>query len=507
MDPCSVKIASGTLFDVVVMAGGAGTRLLPLTAGGNPKALVTFCNRPLIWYTIHPWVAAGCRQFTVCCPATTRESLELFLSACRDFNGVDFVFVDVAAADDDAPRGSSMTDGSESAASRGDGGCTGDSANALRRFLAHRRQTKAAARDVLVLSCDTILAGAVDLSAFIRGFYNSYASASMLFYEPLDLKGADVQSQTDCVAIETSPEELAGSGIRHGRAHFVCPTSALEDGKLTLQAGFLARRPQLIFTSKNVDAHVYLLRSWVLELLDLHRTIDSVKLDLLPKLASAQLPRVNAHDCSVRLPNDKLGMQQPLPQHWALKPGDRVTGSGRQGAAPCHTYDVSDFNSMQEAAPPAWDDLRVFATIYRSTRDSHIVRVNTLAAYRAATNYALVGMSAAAAPAITQLVAPYLKHETAVALSAAADGDVPRVKNSGLLSLPAASAKVFDSVVGRNVTIQDGATVRASVLMDGCHVGKNVVVEGVVLCANGSVSEDATDCAITENGEQTDLRK
>jgi len=37
---------------VIVLAGGAATRMQPLTAEGRPKALLPVANRPMLWYCL-----------------------------------------------------------------------------------------------------------------------------------------------------------------------------------------------------------------------------------------------------------------------------------------------------------------------------------------------------------------------------------------------------------------------------------------------------------------------
>lgn len=58
-------LTTGLPIDVVIMAGGKGERLLPLTKS-TPKPLLPVGGKPIVEYTINRLIKAGVRDFTFC---------------------------------------------------------------------------------------------------------------------------------------------------------------------------------------------------------------------------------------------------------------------------------------------------------------------------------------------------------------------------------------------------------------------------------------------------------
>ena len=500
-DPCSVHSLANTCLDILVLAGGPGHGLHPMSPS-TPKAMVPVCNRPLIWYALKPWADAGCSTFFIC--TNDMLPMEPFLRNCVDFDGIVFHFFGPAYRSPAARR-------EDTKAVTGDGTC-----DAIRAFFAYKQTLDRAdsrlLRDTLVLSCDTILAG-VDVQPFIAEFYKSFSSAAVMYRTPLQAKESDKktlykealhyagleESDFDAapsldvfgmhpLAQARSPPDVPHPVLKpqHRRLHL----SFEEDDRphtLTLSAGFLARRQHMVFTSL-FDAHVYLLRSWVVDFVansNDEAELRSIQRDLLPRLCESQYWTISGDGTSASN-GDRLGYGKPIPRHWAL--AQQYTDPAEaKGDSSLSMYVM---NSMQGLLPKPWDTLRVFAAIYNGDKgeDSpRIMRVNTTEKYKYLTKHILQQMTeGAAASPISKLAGPQIMEETVGVEHQA------HVKNSALLSVPPPDTKVEGSVIGRNVTMGAGCRIIDSVVMDSVEIGSNCVIQDSILCPSCQLESGVT---------------
>ncbi|XQJ28489.1 Nucleotidyl transferase, putative [Leishmania guyanensis] len=231
----SSDTAASCLLDIVVFAGGDSLDLMPLTAV-EQKTMLRICNRPLIWYSITPWIEAGFRSFFLCVNEDY-ATLRAYLS--RAFDGVDFHYILVPSNVGDHPSTTcdavkaylkykealrlgeedtlAQTSGGAlncedtvinaegsgchfpqvaslhetqlyrgASESRNHGGC----ANPINRdpLKLERMNSAGLPRDALLLSCDTILVD-VDVASFVERHYASLASVTAMLYRPLCKRG------------------------------------------------------------------------------------------------------------------------------------------------------------------------------------------------------------------------------------------------------------------------------------------------------------------------------
>lgn len=245
-NPEHIAHASQTLFDVVVLAGGDGSRMTPVSDGA--KCLAPLLGRPLLWYVLLPWVHAGCRRFYLCAPKAIVNDLRedigpLFSSrssssntatsvaspiaaqpvpaSAASINGVSFEYVetDVLGATDAIASGASKTDATTGNVSGKDLSATSGgnepspssvgpprTAQALRCYHQYKLRHKQPLRDVLVISGDTIACG-LDLTPFIHHFYTSLSSFSALLYTKPELPPPPKQPGNDDAAAAGHKEE------------------------------------------------------------------------------------------------------------------------------------------------------------------------------------------------------------------------------------------------------------------------------------------------------------
>ncbi|RNF00986.1 GDP-mannose pyrophosphorylase [Trypanosoma rangeli] len=325
----SPAVAASQLFDVVVFAGGKADGLRPL-CDNEPKPMLCICNQPMIWYCLYPWYAAGCRTFFV----TVNEdyaALQSYLH--RVFHDVEFVFVLVPFTQNEAPS---------------------TTCDVVKAYLEHKESLLPSklghARDALLLSCDTLLPG-LDLEPFIRNFYCSVASVSVLLFRPLKnthtpaAAGTKANRKHDtgfppkpytfrytCTAYEELDEAVNGTSTANSRGdgetdrdtngpcsyrlHIMCPYE--ERLRPYVSMGFGARRPNLTFACDTTDAHVYLVRHWALHAIaDSAGEGRSVQRDCIPFFALNQHSTINEKHSLFARPENKI--KYNIPKHWLFE--------------------------------------------------------------------------------------------------------------------------------------------------------------------------------------------
>lgn len=227
----STDTAASCLLDVVVFAGGDSLDLMPLSTV-DQKTMLRICNRPLIWYTLTPWIDAGFSTFFLCVNEDY-AALRAYLS--RAFSGVDFHYilvpsnvgdhasttcdavkaylrykealrlgeedpliaaddldehedcrmsVDRAGARDAAPHRANSH--SRRSATSGTGGGSRDP------LKLERLNSAGVPRDAILLSCDSILVD-VDIASFVERHYTSLASVTSMLYRPLCKRVGDTR--------------------------------------------------------------------------------------------------------------------------------------------------------------------------------------------------------------------------------------------------------------------------------------------------------------------------
>lgn len=612
--------AASCLLDVVVFAGGDSLDLMPLTAV-EQKTMLRICNRPLIWYSLVPWIDAGFTTFFLCVNEDY-AALRAYLS--RAFSGVDFHYILVpsnvgdhasttcdavkaylrykealrlgeedtlAASSDMAEREDSLTNIDRATSHRAGSAARRTSANAPASgggggsrdpLKLERLNSAGLPRDAILLSCDTVLVD-VDIASFVERHYASLASVTAMLYRPLRKragegkggrgKGAAAAAEApqstfthafSCVAYEendaassTALGATAGAGSAQGfrgrggggpsgphaganvasssylayggadaaaaegshvsqhRLHYIYPLDGKPEVRITM--AFAARRPDLTFAADVVDAHVYLVHRWVLDLIAESAGIAdmTVRKDILPLLARSQHTTVNTSERSFVTPSEKLHINVPL--HW--------TGEGAD-------ISVQSLNAAKGLPlPESTDPLRVFCSVYEEHPDvaCRIYRMNTRDNYRAlhneiiaAKSYQLqldepavhsgAGAGAGRAgrgglpsllqhvpaghhggagagahgdgkppPALGTLALAALLPDNPITIKEKAADQQVYIVSSFVDSVPPPNVFITRSVIGAHVTLAEGARITDSILMGNVEVGGGAVISHSVV--------------------------
>ncbi|ORC87019.1 GDP-mannose pyrophosphorylase [Trypanosoma theileri] len=528
------SLAASLLFDVVVFAGGAAPGLTPL-CDNEPKPMLCICNRPMIWYCLHPWITAGCQTFFVC---VNEDYAALQRYLCREFPAVTFVFVLVPLTLNEAPS---------------------TTCDVVKAYLKHKESLKpdklGQPRDALLLSCDTFLPG-VNLEHFIRNFYCSVASASILLFRPMKSTrtataettgpsssssggggGKNDKSQAEpykyrlvCTAYEEKDDEEQTNGLQktksrdqgnatnvhHHRLHFIAPHE--EKPVPRISVGFASRRPNLTCTADTMDAHVYLVRDWVLHAMAEYAGEGmTVQRDIIPFLARSQHSTLNAEENVFLRPDSKI--KYNIPNHWL--------------------YEKESFVHLLNACPAPVlpveaDNLLVCCTIYEEREDEpmRVYRVKTREDFLAVNREILTakcdlhGLNEPVVNASNtqqqqqkqkqqqqkqskqqggKYLAPATFSETtqmpasAFVLSSLLP-DSPftlqmkqgihqvQIKRSFLRSLPSGNVYITSSIIGSNVTLGVNARITNSVILDNAEIGANAIITNSIIGSSAMVN-------------------
>lgn len=541
-----VHVSCGLLYDLVFLAGGAASKLSPL-CNETAKPLLPIGNRPLIVHAVRPWVDKGARTIFICAPDYDILAVEKALKEEFDKAVPNLLFVFVAAP---AFHGGQDDDDSVSIPT-----VSGD---ALVKFYEKKQELKGTPegipRDVLVVSGDTILAK-VDIEPFINNFYSSYASVNVLLWRPkqVDKSAAAAatksggkagkapqrfpdkkswQHEYSCVAYEeTLPNALASSNtldgasealVEHHRLHYIQSSS---DAAPTISVGFAARRPHLTFCADVTDAHVYLLRQWVVEFIVADRKKEqpvldgaSLRLDVIPLLARSQHALVHSEEKKFVTPLERL-MTSAVSAEWAT-----------DLSSPQAIGSLSSVRMSTNPTAPVLagaDALRVTCTIYQEpasiAENRHAIRrVNTRDNYLAihheilqtlpppgmltvaedVTAMGLVCLEVFAKEhddVISKVNPSFTTHVTQSLIRSPPTNNSTFITRSivGLRVQMGVNVRIVNSVIGDNVELQDNATVVNSVLGVGAGVMAGVRIASCFAPAGVFVAKDASDIVVT----------
>ena len=409
-------------FQAVILAGGYGANMYPLTEG-TPKVLLPVANAPLISYQIKLLQKAGVRDALV---VTVRGEQELaikeylFRTAAGQFEGIDINVVGIEEQEDTVP--------------------------VLRAIKDH------IFTDFFLISGDLITEASIHSLA--DAFRIRDASVVMLLKE-LDVskdaikqRSRESNSIVDYVGLVRERD----SNAEHPRVLML--QSSTEDEELAIPKSILKRHPNMEMRTDVSDAHLYVFRRWIMDLIVDKPGLSSVRNDLLPWLVRMQFAKGNAF-----------------------------------GNAPPTLALRMSCNRLR--ATPANDLVRCYALVLK-VKGPYCVRVNTVPSFtRANTEVRVhpVGPST-----------PWLKPESKLSPEHAKLFRKSLIDRGCVFGEKVA---LKNSVVGKHCKFGDGCKINNCVIMDYVVIGAKAVLQNCVVCGNANVGDAAelNDCKIAANGE------
>ncbi|KAG8741172.1 hypothetical protein FRC10_003217 [Ceratobasidium sp. 414] len=305
--------------------------------------------------------------------------------------------------------------------------------------------------DVIVLPCDFIPPPSLSLTTLLNAFREDVDEpiAAVLLYErsvPPDGKDKGIESM-----VCPGPKLTVGLDEATRTLIYVDGDDDGED-ELEIHMGLTAEFPKARFTTRYLDSHVYVLRRSVLGVLKEHNGLLSFREEVLPWLC-------------------KLGYRKSKRDRWGptLKPQDPtlrlavlhttthihrdpITGMITNAPTSPEIPTPYDDDHTEEGKAQVGKPLRTAYVVHRA-KDGFAGRGNTIPGYMELNRQALARLT---------------------------------TKQPGKPAQPHA-----DSVVASNVTIEERASIKRSVIGEHCRIGKNVKITGCVVMDHVEIAEGA----------------
>mmetsp|Transcript_2676 Transcript_2676/g.6287 ORF Transcript_2676/g.6287 Transcript_2676/m.6287 type:complete len:480 (+) Transcript_2676:232-1671(+) len=411
----------GSEFQAVVLAGGPGSGLYPLTQA-SPKVLLPLANQPMLYYQLMALEKAGFAEVIVAVTKDQEEDIGAYLS--QFYPGqIRVDLVGLSEPDGEAPEAEAGT------------------AEVLRKL--REKITK----DIFVVSGDVVtMASLQDMADVHR---TSDAAVTMLLKQHPDAQLKEERSKLRKMTKQVInyfgvvPGNTVGTkGQTSGRV--VLMKSAAQEDPVSVSKQLLRREPRVRLHSDLFDAHVYIMRRWVVELLcsesdDLAsrraRSMATIRTDFLPFVVNQLQPNAaNPEVCKL--------MNRLVPS--------------------CNSDDMDEDDVMddeltlgQSASQRSAQKITCQALILPS--NSLTYRANTLYSY-AATNHALANLPRGAPT-------PW-----------------PRPR----------AAKYKETIVGESTEIADTASIRNCVIGSHCKIGPDVEISNTIIMDHCTIEANAS---------------
>jgi len=388
-------------FQIVILAGGTGSRMYPLTEG-SPKSLLPVGNRPLISYLLELLERVGFNEAIFITNSSDANELEKFISEM--YKGKLKVVFEVLK----------------------------DSLGTAEALLKIKDRIHT---NFIVVSCDLIVQeGFLHRMADIHRTREAAVTALFHKRSPSANNEEDSKKTTLNKSLDTSlSPDLIGLDDKGRILHFIS-LADVENIIRIKKCPFLKRFPSVTFHTNLQDAHFYIFSYWILELLEHHTEITSIKAELIPFLVKIQIDQ--------RLPN-KDGMAAEL-----LNPKDLYR-------------EMSSSDKMER------NRLGCFAYV---VEDQFCARVNTIQAYM------------------------YINREIAKGTT----GFLPwerMVRNAFIADSAQLSQKTQigpECIVGNSTEIGEKCGVKKSIIGNHCKIGNNVKITNSVIMDHVTIMERST---------------
>ncbi|KAI9310687.1 nucleotide-diphospho-sugar transferase [Dichotomocladium elegans] len=401
-------------FQAVVLAGyGSTNRLYPICDEDNmPKALLPVGNKPIISYVLEWLEKAGIHDaiLLIQSSGTAHHKLSAYIS--RNYQGS--VHCNVVPVDEDCG--------------------TADALRVIKDKID---------RDFIVVPCDLM----TDLEP--RDFLDAHrirdSTLSAVFYES---------------ALSEAAKDDSGLapyvGISPAQSALVYKVPRSEDDDFSMRMSLLKKFPRVRVHTNLYDAHLYIFKRWVLDMVVDKEKISSISEDLIPMLVKCQYQK-------------KMVEREDVKKYAsAYKP---LLNSALSLSTTNSEQQEEEFNSP----------VSTHAYVYRGGFCS---RGNTIASYSELNRHTTKqGMPVTRVPATAE-VAP----KTQVGNDSMI-GEHTKIDERSSVKKSCVGAHC---VIGKNVKIAN------SVIMDNVVIADNAKVDGCIICNNAKVLEKAVlkDCDV-----------
>ncbi|XP_072172855.1 translation initiation factor eIF2B subunit gamma-like [Diadema setosum] len=440
-------------FQAVIMAAGRGSRMTDLS-NNIPKALLPIGNHPMIWYPIMMLERAGFERAIIVTLDSVGKDLRQKLKSCGEIK----LELDVVTIPSDEDWG------------------TADSLRHIRDKIK---------TDVLVVSSDLITDVKLHLLADVHRKYDATITALLHTQADQGLEGVTVpgtkskrkSDQRDIIGLDENGQRL-----------LLMTAEADVEVDLGLKMSLLRKFPCIQFQTKLLDAHMYLLKKWVVDFLadtKLGRNLTTLKGEVLPYLVKKQFSRNSS-----RKGDDKdtpIGEVKPSsqPELSSYLPTNELD---------MKVLEMSPWNAHRGEMSKVYqkgDHLRCFTYI---TSGGMCLRANNVAAYCEANRQVtaqkhLLGEEPLIHPSVTRSKSAGERKSN---ISIGQDCVVGEGSTIG------DKVSVKRSIIGRHCTIGDRVKIANSIIMNHVTINEGCVVQGSVICPDAQIyrNTELKDCIV-----------
>ncbi|ODQ56202.1 translation initiation factor eIF-2B subunit gamma [Saitoella complicata NRRL Y-17804] len=399
----------------IIMAG-YGNSLYPLTEESNlPKALLPVANRPMLWYPLQWCEKAGFGNVMVVCQTEAEDKIAAWLK---------YKYEGKIKVNLEAPSNAEETAG------------TAD----VLRILKDKIKS-----DFVVLSTDQVM----DMQPYaLLDFHRIHSpTVTSVYYTPVG----------DAAPKDTENMLYVGYDDQKKRLLYVKAEADVED-ELEVRMSLLWKYPRLRVSTKLQDAHVYIFKRWVLDLIARNDKISSIKGDLMPLLAKAQYQSLLV---------EKVGMAE-------------LTRTNSPPLLPTQQNTTHSLGNDYAGNP-----IKISLLVY--PKNDFCARANTPASY-AELNRHLAKQNG----------------ETLGDARIAGSADVSLKAQVGTDSLVGEHSKVDErtslkrSIIGQHCVVGRNVKISNSIIMDRVVIEDGAKIEGCTVCTNVRIGSKAqlTNCEV-----------
>ncbi|KXJ76516.1 hypothetical protein RP20_CCG009526 [Aedes albopictus] len=424
-------------FQAVVFAAGKGSRF-PEILEGRPKCLLPIGSYPLIWYPLKMLQRHGFQDVIVIVLENEKSEIQQKLEKHPLKLKLEYVTL---SGDSDV-----------------------GTADALRQ-ISDRIKT-----DVVLLSCDTL----VDFSL--------YAAFKQFREHNASVVGLLVQSEMNNVVVPGPKmkykieQDLFGICPESNRLLFMGSVSDFEND-FQIPGHLLRQNGKIDIRSGLLDAHVYIVRKWVIDYLESNAGFSTLKGELLPFIVKKQLSAVSQPQSHSEKPISEVNVD--------------IKGKHILEFAPTSPLDtkIHDSSIFNKVASTLNDIIRCYAVI--TPASTFGIRINTLPSFCYANQQiyktfpALTDLPEAALIATNSVI-----KSTQIASTTVGDQTVISEKTS-----------INSSIIGANCVINPKVRLTNCTLMDHVIIEENVALENCIICEKSVIKSNSSlrNCLIGSN--------
>lgn len=431
------SIIASNEFQAVVFAAGKGSRF-PEILEGRPKCLLPIGSYPLIWYPLKMLQRHGFQDAIVIVLDHEKSEIQQKLEKHPLKLKIDFCSL---SGDSDV-----------------------GTADALRQ-IADRIKT-----DVILLSCDTIVE--FSLYPVLKKFREHNAS----------MVGLLVQSEMNSVVVPgpkikyKSEQDLFGICPESNRLVFMGSVSDFEND-FQIPGHLLRQNGEIDIRSGLLDAHVYIVKKWIVEYLESDASFSTLKGELLPLIVKKQMSSLFDSQAQTEKPISEVNVDvkaKHILQFTSCSPLDKKI------------HESSIFNKV---VPTLNDDIRCYVVI--AAVNTFGLRINTLPSFCYANQQIYTVFQNLTDLPVTNLTASSSTVKS-TQISSTTVGDLAKISEK---------TSIASSVIGANCLINPKVRITNCILMDHVTVEESVTLENCIICEKSTVKSGTIlrNCLIGSN--------